>query len=177
MIDQRNNDMADSIRTLRIRSFAIGFAVCACTACSSPVLFRVIGPLVVVAAIPLAVVLIGLRRRAHDTWLRAVLAGVAVGLLLQFAYAFSPPLLERIGHEFGWPGRSLRLWEKFTTPVYLYCCTTPWFWHIFEIWDHWTVMIFEGNSTFMPRIPVVQISILGAMIFGFRYLRSIGKKS
>lgn len=169
--------MADSVRTLRMRSFAIGFAACCCLTGSSPFLFRAIGPLIVVAATPLALGLIGLRRRAHDTWLRAVLAGVAAGLLLLFAYAFSPPLLERIGHEFGWPGRSLILWEKFTAPVYLNCCTTPWFWHVFEIWDHWTAMLFERGWSSMPRIPVVQISILGALLLGFRYLHSPEKKS
>lgn len=169
--------MANSVRTLRMRSFVIGFAVCCCVTGSSPILFRAIGPLVVVTAIPVAAVLIGLRRRALDTWLRASLAGAAVGLSLLFAYAFSPPLLERIGHEFGWPGRSLHLWEKFTAPVYLYCCTTPWFWHVFEIWDHWTAMMCERGWSSNPRIPVVQISILGALILGFRYLHSTEKKS
>lgn len=167
--------MAHSIRTQRIRSLIIGFAVCSCVAGSSPFLFRTIGALVVGVAIPLALGLLGIRRLARETWLRATLAGASVGLVFIFAYAFSPPVLERIGHEFGWPGRSLRMWEKFTAPVYLHCCTAPWFWRVFEIWDTWTAMIFERTRFSVTRIPVVQISILGALFLGFRYLRSTEK--
>ncbi|MBI1324791.1 hypothetical protein GC170_16620 [bacterium] len=150
--------------------------MCSCIACSSPALFRNVGALVVAAAIPLAVGLLGLRRLAHYDWLRASLAGASVGLVLIFAYAFSPPVLERIGHEFGWPGRSLRMWENFTAPVYNDCCREPWFWRVFEIWDTWTAMIFERARFSVRRIPVVQISILGVLSLGFRYLRSTGKK-
>ncbi len=67
------------------------------------------------------------------------------------------------------------MWEKFTAPVYLHCCTTPWFWQIFEIWDHWTAMMFERTRFSVTRIPVVQISILGALFLGFRYMRSTEK--
>ena len=164
--------MTHSIPAQRFRSLAIGFAVCSCIACSSPALFRNVGPLVVVLAIPLAVGLLVLRQLAHETVLRAALAGASAGLVLVFAYAFSPPVLERIGHEFGWPGRTLRMWEKFTAPVYDHCCHEPWFWRVFEIWDTWTAMIFQRSRFSVTRIPVVQISILGVLFLGFRYLRS-----
>lgn len=128
------------------------------------------GPAVVVMAPALAILVIFANRRlARSSLTHTCMTGVGLGLMFVFAYAFSPPVLERIGHELGWPGTTLRIWERITYPIYQYCCTAPWFWEVFVIWDHWFTMMADNTAISWDRIPVGTFALLlSLVILSFR---------
>jgi hypothetical protein len=157
----------------RIGVALLGFASCAAVLVPTPHLMRSLGSVVVLAAPLLAVGLLATRRVARGRTLRALLFGASVGLVLIFAYGFSPPVLERIGHAMGWPGQSLRVWEKFTAPVYDYCCRDPWFWQIFVVWDTWTAMLVAQPIGSAARFMVGCVPLLAGFAAGLVYLRHL----
>jgi hypothetical protein len=128
------------------------------------------GPTVVLVAPVLAILVPFVNRRlARYTLTRACMTGGGIGLMFVVAYAFSPPVLERIGHELGWPGTTLRIWERITYPVYQYCCTAPWFWKVFVIWDQWFTMMVDNTAISWDRIPVGTFALLlSLVILSFR---------
>jgi hypothetical protein len=145
-----------------MKSTLAGFTSLATLLVAAPHLLRIHGAILVMAAPMLAIGLLAVRSAVRGRAPRALLLGAAVGFALLFAYGFSPPVLERIGHAIGWPGPTLRLWEKFTAPVYDYCCTYPWFWRIFEVWDVLTVMLVDhlGPTASFILLPVLLLAAL-----------------
>lgn len=160
----------------RIRGVLLGFASCIAVLVPTPLLMRSLGPVVVLAAPLLAVSLLATRRVARGRILRAFLLGASVGLGLIFAYGFSPPVLERIGHAMGWPGQSLRVWEKFTAPVFDYCCRVPWFWHIYVVWDEWTSMLVAHSAGSVARFMGDSVPLVAALTVGLVYLRHLRRR-
>ncbi len=157
-----------SVPSKEFRNRAIAFFVCGGLLAAGPPLMRGCGVRVVVAA-PFVVLfsLIVRGRSPRGWWLRPAFAGLAAGFAGVFAYAFSPPVLERIGHELGWPGQSLRHWERFTQPVYEGPCTDPRFWKVFEIWDTWVRMLSRSSLVFA----VLTLMLITAIAFVVRALR------
>ncbi len=149
----------------------VGFATLAILLVLAPRLLHVLGPVVVVAGPFLSAGLLTVRLVARGRTLRALLLGASAGFVLIFVYGFSPPVLERIGHAIGWPGTTLRLWERFTAPVYDYCCPTLWFWRIFELWDILTVMIVDHLDGSMASLLILPVILLAAFALGLVYLR------
>lgn len=154
-----------------MRGALLGSASCAAVLAPTSHLLHHLGPVVVLAAPLLAVGLLAMRRVARGQSLRALLLGASVGLVLLFAYGFSPPVLERIGHAMGWPGQSLRVWEKFAEPVDRYCCSVPWFWDIYVVWDVWTTMAVELPVGPAARFVAGYVPVLAALAAGLVYLR------
>ena len=154
-----------------IWSAFVGLASLVILLVSTRYLLRGLGPVVVVAGPVLSVGLLTARSVARGRTLRAVLLGASIGFALIFAYGFSPPVLERIGHAIGWPGATLRLLEKFTAPVYDYCCPTPWFWRLYELWDILTVMMVDHLDGSMASFIILPALLLAAFAVGLVYLR------
>ena len=160
----------------RIRSAWLGFASCGAVLVATPLLLRLLGPVIVLAAPLLAVGLLATRRVARGRTLRAFLTGVSVGLALIFVYGFSPAVLERIGHEMGWPGQSLRVWEKFTAPVFDDCYSVPWFFRIYVVWDTWTSMVVDQSKDSAARFTIGCVPLLAALTVGVFYLRRLRRR-
>jgi hypothetical protein len=98
------------------------------------------------------------------------LLGASLGVGLIFVYAFSSPILERMGHVAGWPGNSLRLWEKFTGPVF--SLRGRWFWSIYNTWDEWCAMLWARPSAVVTRASVMNLTLLVALLFAWVRLRN-----
>lgn len=152
----------------------VGLASMATLLVATPHLLRAHGAYLVLEAPFLAVGLLAVRRSARGTIPRAILPGASVGFALIFAYGFSPPVLERIGHAIGWPGPTLRLWERFTAPVYDYVCIYPWFWRVFVVWDILTVMLVDhlGPATTFLTLPVLLLASLAVALVFLRRRRA-----
>lgn len=153
---------------LAFRNLLIAVAVCSGVLAMAPLLLDVFGAPLVVAA-PLLVIFgaIVRIRMPRGWWARFAVSGLSTGFAVIFAYAFSPPVLERIGHELGWPGQSLPLWERFTLPVYAGPCTDPRFWKVFEIWDAWIRMLTRQSLIFA----LSTFTLIFAILLGIRAVR------
>ncbi len=92
---------------------------------------------------------------------------VAVSGMLAFAlYNLTMPMVECFGSSMGWPGRTLALYESYSSPFWNWLGSPPWFWKLYWVW--------EISCEMRPVLAFSLLACVSTLPLAFAFIRDRG---